>query len=101
MTDFIVGQQYKDGQGREYTCLKLENDFVQFRFNRIIKRFRRFSFGGVNCVSVGFDDKILAEKIKPIFDEEIDGFTTEKKIKFNKCGETYVEIFKKHFQEKQ
>jgi hypothetical protein len=37
---------------------------------------------------------------EPIYDEEIDGIRPNQKHVFNLSGETYVNLFKKHKEEK-
>ena len=45
--------------------------------------------------------KILSDKIKPFYDEEIDEIKITKSHDFNKNGESYVNLFKRHKEEKE
>ena len=45
--------------------------------------------------------KLMSDTIKPYYDEEIDGIRINKVNDFNKNGETYVNLFKRHKEEQE
>lgn len=99
--NFIPGETYKGNNGLDYIYIETQNNIASFKLRNAIKKFRTTFLCGVMTAMDSFGTKIVAKQIKPIYDEEIDGIRTEKKIIFNTNGETYVNLFKRHKEEKE
>lgn len=82
--------------GLEYTYLSRTDDIGLFKFRLVTRKFRIIPYCGVEAAMCMDGTKILSDTIKPVYIEEIDGIKTEKTIYFNKNGETYVNLFKRH-----
>lgn len=100
MTDFIVGQYYSDNCGNDYQVIEVDESSVTVRVGAAgKKKLRKILYCGVYAAFFNFNNnRILAEKIKPIKDAEIDQDLSISKNIINKNGETYVSLFKKHHQ---
>lgn len=93
-----MGKPIKILTGDEFTYLSRneELNIGVFKFRMVTRKFKIIQFCGVETAMCMDGSRILAGKIKPVYDEDIDGVKTEKTIYFNKNGESYVNLFKRH-----
>lgn len=90
----------KTTNGFDYTFLGVnENDIGSFKFRNVIRKYKLLMFAGVQT-AVNMNGPLIYSGKKDLYDEEIDGIMLEKIVLLNKNGESYVNVFKRHQEEK-
>lgn len=101
MVDFEIGKTYKAKSGNEFIVIDDCGELITIQHLKYKRKARKILFCGVQAAVFDFgNDMILAEKIKPIEDAEIE-FGYVKQYKINNDGETYVNLFKKLKEEEK
>ena len=88
--------------GLEYTFLSMdENNVGSFKLRNAIRKFRITYYNGVEAAANMDGVKFVSGKRESFYDAEIDGIKGEKEVYFNVNGESYVNLFKRHKEEKE
>lgn len=88
--------------GFEYKFLgRNENQIGTFQFRNAIKKYRILMYAGVEAAANMDGVQFVSGVRETLWDEEIDGINLKKNVYFNKNGESYVNLFKRHKEEQE
>lgn len=88
--------------GSEYKFLGMnENNIGSFQFRNAIRKYRILMYAGVEAAANMDGIQFVSGKKESLWDEEIDGISLDRTAYFNKNGESYVNLFKRHQEEKE
>lgn len=101
MVDFEIGKTYKSKTGKDFVVVENNGEIITIQHLRLKRKARKTLYCGVQAAVFDFGaDMLLAEDIKPVEDETIEiGYI--KQYTINNEKETYVNIFKRHKEEKE
>lgn len=97
MSKFVIGSTYKDQEGRKYIFLGEKDGVGTFQFNRIQKKFKLVECFGSGSMACNIGTRIISAPSSVVYDDELDG---KKNHVFNLSGVTYVNLFKRHQEER-
>lgn len=96
MIKFEINKKYYDSKRNCYTILNRTGDFIEVKFNKIIKKYRVVTIGDVEC-AVYFGETLFKAGINKIkYNDEIDSnFVETKKINPENIDMGYFNEFRR------